>query len=76
MVTMQALFGLTGFNRLLGLSHVLWWTPLLVYLARQRPRLVAHTTFSRWVGILLATIALSLILDYLDVARYLFGDRA
>jgi hypothetical protein len=75
MITMQALFTLNGFNRLLGLPHVLWWTPLLVYLVRQRPRLAPHTAFSRWVGLLLVTIALSLVIDYIDVARYLLGDR-
>lgn len=75
MITMQTLFALNGYNRLLGLSHVLWWTPLLIYLVRQRPRLAAGSAVSRWVGILTATIALSLVLDYLDVVRYLLGDR-
>jgi hypothetical protein len=75
MVTMQALFAANGYNRLLGLSHVLWWTPLLTYLLGQRRRLASGSAVSRWVAALAATIALSLVLDYLDVARYLLGDR-
>jgi hypothetical protein len=38
-VLMTALFELNGYNRLLGLAHVISWTPLLVYLHRRRERL-------------------------------------
>ena len=75
MLTMQTLFALNGYNRLLGLSHVLGWTPLLIYLLRQRTRLAPGSAVNRWVAVLATTIALSLALDYLDVGRYLLGDR-
>lgn len=72
---MNLLFAIGGFNRLLGLSHVLWWTPLVVYLVRRLPAISASTGFGRWVRVLIATNALSLVIDYTDVVRYLLGDR-
>lgn len=73
---MEVLFRVNGFNRLLGLAHVVFWTPLVVYLLRERPRLEPGSAFTRWVTILLATNALSLVVDYCDVVRYLMGDRS
>jgi hypothetical protein len=72
---MQTLYALNGFNRLLGLAHVVFWTPLVVYLARQRPRLEAGSSVSSWVTILLVTNVVSLVVDYIDVVRHLLGDR-
>jgi hypothetical protein len=74
-VFMSALFELNGFNRLLGLSHVLWWTPLLIYLMRRLPGLDGSAAFARWLRTLMVTNALSLVVDYTDVVRYLLGER-
>ena len=65
-----------GFTRLLGLSHVIFWTPLAVYLVRHLPSIEARTPFGMWIRVLLITIAVSLVIDYIDVARYLLGERA
>lgn len=72
---MQTLYTLNGFNRLLGLGHVVFWTPLVVYLARQRPRLEPGSAVRVWVTILLVTNVTSLVVDYIDVIRYLLGER-
>ncbi len=69
---MQVLFWAVGYARLLGLAHVLAWTPLVVYLARRWPRLEPGP-YRAWVGALLATDVTSLVVDYTDVARYLLG---
>ncbi len=75
LVTLSALFELNGYNRLLGLSHVIWWTPLLVYLYR-RPVLSARPgAFPAWLRVLFVTNLASLVVDYVDVARYALGDR-
>ena len=73
---MQWLYGQVGYVRLLGLPHVMIWTPLAAYLwlrLRQGdlPRLprIAATVF-------LITMLISLVFDYVDVARWLLGDRA
>lgn len=76
MICMSALFALNGFNRLLGLSHVLWWTPLLVYLVLRLKQTSSDSPFDKWMRILVATNALSLVLDYSDVVRFLLGDRS
>jgi len=72
---MHALYVLNGFNRLLGLGHVVFWTPLVAYLVRQRPRLEVGSPVRAWVTILLVTNLTSLVVDYTDVVRYLLGDR-
>lgn len=75
-IAMQWLFNQVGFVRLLGAVHVVLWTPLLAYLA-MRFRKGAFTGLRRAVmSVFLATIVVSLVFDYADVARYLMGDRA
>ena len=75
-VTMWILYQFVGYTRLLGLAHVLYWTPLVIYLYRRLSNFVGPPLFERWLRLLLATNGLSLVIDYVDVARYLFGDRA
>jgi len=75
-VFMQWLYSEVGFVRLLGLPHVLIWTPLAIYLGL---RLRAHSLTGvprNAAGLFLATILVSLVFDYIDVARWLAGDRA
>ncbi len=75
LVFMQLLYTANGYNRLLGLSHVVWWTPLLVHLWRRGVPLRRESVADRWLAALFATNALSLVIDYVDVVRYLLGDR-
>lgn len=75
-LTMAVLYEVVGYVRLLGLSHVIWWTPLVIYLWRQRGQFPTQTAFGVWVRVLLLTNAASLVIDYIDVARYLMGDGA
>lgn len=75
-VVMTALHAKVGFVRLLGLPHVILWTPLLIWLVSLLRR-DAHPGWPRLLLIVLAaTIAVSLVFDYIDVARYLLGERA
>ena len=73
---MSVLHAWVGYERLLGLSHVLLWTPLLVYLWRSGALHGAEDWFRRWARVLFATNAASLVVDYVDVVRYLLGERA
>jgi len=60
----------------LGIVHVILWTPLLVYLVG-RARNSEITLFFRLViWLFVASLAVSLAFDYVDVARYLLGERA
>lgn len=73
---MTVLAELNGYNRLLGLSHVVVWTPLLVYLYRRyrQGEIGVSSIFDRWLKVLFVTDLLSLFVDYADVVRYLVGN--
>lgn len=75
-LTMFGLYELVGYARLLGLAHVLFWTPLVIYLYRRLSNLVGPPLLERWLRLLLATNGLSLVIDYVDVLRYLLGERS
>jgi hypothetical protein len=73
-VTMGRLFEAFGYTRILGLSHVIWWTPLVIYLFRRRSGF-GEGAFGGWARWLLLTNAISLAIDYVDVTRWALGDR-
>lgn len=78
-VTIPAMIGLhsaIGYSRLLGIVHVVLWTPLAVWLWRRRGAWRAKETLSgKWIALLFATIIVSLAFDYADVVRWLMGER-
>lgn len=74
-ITMSALYEIVGYVRLLGLSHVIWWTPLVIFLFLRRGQFPNGKT-AAWLWILLLTNSASLVIDYVDVARYFMGDGA
>ena len=69
------LFRLLGFVRFLGIGHILVWVPLLPWLWTQRSTLEPGTPLARWLLAVIVLDALSLVIDFVDVARYLHGDR-
>jgi hypothetical protein len=73
-VSMMSLYWLMGYVRLLGLSHVIWWTPLFIWLIplmlKQRPK----GYYGTWLLLLTVSDLASLAIDYVDVARYLLGE--
>ncbi|MGD9868695.1 MAG: hypothetical protein AB7U38_11910 [Hyphomicrobiales bacterium] len=73
-IVMTWLFNSYGYVRLLGLAHVLFWTPLAVWLWTRLGRHPLKSVFGVYLRVLLATIVISLAFDYADVARYLMGD--
>lgn len=75
-ITMMTMYWLLGYVRLLGLSHVIWWTPLVVWLARNLFRGRPSGSYSVWLYLLLISNVASLVIDYIDVIRYFLGDTA
>lgn len=71
---MVLLTALSGFTRLLGLGHVLWF-PLLAYLWARLDAIPADTGFGLWIRALMAVNAASLAIDVVDVVRYARGER-
>lgn len=71
---MTALTAVSGFTRLLGLGHVLW-IPLLWFLWGRLDDTPADTLFGLWLRALIVLNGLSLVIDTVDVVRYVAGDR-
>ena len=72
-----AMFGLysqMGYSRLLGLGHVIFWTPVLVYLLRRRAHWrVKETWAGKWIVAAVMVLTVSLAFDYTDVIRWTLG---
>lgn len=72
---MMWLYQQIGFVRLLGIVHVVIWTPLAVYFWRRLKNPAITAPFRQVIWVFLATIVVSLVFDYADVVRYLLGER-
>lgn len=76
-IFMSWLLTQVGYTRMLGLSHVIFWTPLLIYLWMRRDKWnVSGSLTGKWLVGLFAVNLISLVIDYADVARYIMGDHA
>ena len=65
----------TGFSRLLGLGHVVWF-PLLVALWTRLDAVPPTDAYGLWMRAVIVLNAISLVIDVADVVRYVRGDRA
>ncbi len=75
MILMTVLTAISGFTRLLGLGHV-FWIPLLYFLWIRLEQNPADDFFGLWLRVLMIINAASLIIDVVDVGRYIAGDRS
>ena len=65
-----------GYTRMLGLSHIVFWTPLLAYLWKRRKQWdVSGSLTGKWLVGLFTVNLISLLIDYADIVRYLMGDH-
>lgn len=70
-------YSLFGFTRLLGLGHLIFWTPTLIYIVTVRGwKTYSQTLFSRWLVVAAVVVGISLAFDMVDLLRWLLGDRA
>ena len=72
---MSTIYDLMGFVRLMGIVHVITWTPLFIYLFLRLKNGDIPMLGRVSMIILMATIGVSLIFDYTDTIRYILGDR-
>ncbi len=63
-----------GYSRLLGLGHVFWF-PLLYFLWTRLDQSPEGDFFGLWIRALMVLNATSLIIDVVEVVRYIAGDR-
>lgn len=64
-----------GFVRLLGIGHILW-IPMVLWLWERLPLHEPGTPLYYWILATIAVDSISLVLDAIDVGRWLGGDRA
>jgi len=58
----------------LGLGHI-FWIPLLYFLGTHLDQIPPDDGFGVWVRALMVINATSLVIDAVDVLRYLAGER-
>ena len=71
---MTILTASSGFTRLLGLGHILWF-PLLYFLWIRLDQIPASDFFGIWIRVLMILNTISLVIDAMDVTRYIAGER-
>ena len=71
---MTSVTALSGFTRLVGLGHVLW-IPMLYWLWTRLDQIPIDDGFGIWMRVLMLLNSISLIIDAVDVGRYVAGDR-
>ncbi len=71
---MTFLTGRFGFTRILGLGHILW-VPMLAFLVARLGDIPDNDAFGIWIRAVIVLNSLSLVIDALDVVRYIAGDR-
>jgi hypothetical protein len=68
------IFDRLGYVKLLGLPHIILWTPLVLYLFGQVKREDMPVWPKRIMMAVLAVFVVSLVFDYVDVVRYMLGE--
>ncbi len=74
MALMTLITATTGFSRLMGLGHI-FWIPLLYFLWMSLDQIPPDDGFGVWVRALIVINGTSLVIDAVDVFRYLAGER-
>ena len=75
MALMTYLTSRFGFTRILGLGHI-FWIPLLGFLLTRLGSFPVGDAYGAWLRALILLNSVSLLIDIVDVRRYLAGDRA
>ncbi len=72
-LAMSWLYGELGYVRLLGAAHLVFWTPAYVWVASRRKAIGTDTLFGKYVVLYLVIAGISLVIDVVDLVRYLVG---
>ncbi len=71
---MTFLTGRFGFTRIVGLGHILW-VPMLAFLVVRLGDIPDNDVFGIWLRAVIVLNGISLVVDAIDVIRYIGGDR-
>ena len=73
-VFMMAIFARMGFVRLLGIGHILW-VPMIPWLWSRLDQVGPSDPLGYWITAVMILDGISVIIDVIDVFRYLRGER-
>jgi len=73
-VVTEWLYSIYGFSRILGLGHLIAWTPFYVWIVVRRRRLEPKSWFAKYLLVYVVAAGVCLAIDAVDVARYLMGE--
>lgn len=68
------LYDRIGYVRLLGAAHLVFWTPVYIWILARRKDLGVRTLFGKYLLVYLVVAGISLLIDAIDVVRHLLGD--
>lgn len=71
---MNALYAAVGYVRLLGLAHLVFWGPVWGWILWHRSQYSTRNAFGIYLHVYLVIAGISLVIDALDVVRYVVGD--
>jgi hypothetical protein len=71
---MDYLYAECGYVRLLGFAHIMFWTPVYVWIFIHREDYKVTPDFAKFVSFYLVMVGISLLVDFIDVVRYLLGE--
>ncbi len=69
-----AIFATKGFVRLLGIGHI-FWVPMVPWLWTRLDQVEPGNLIGYWMIAVVALNGISLIIDAIDLVRYVTGDR-
>lgn len=72
---MEVLYQSVGYVRLLGIGHIIGWTPMYAWLLYHRKQIGFESMWGKYVHLYLVLAGISLVIDSVDVVRYLVGDN-
>ena len=72
---MEWLYHQVGYVRLLGLPHLVFWTPVYAWLLLRYRKGDFSGLFKHYLLFYLIIAGISLVIDSVDVIRYLLGDH-
>ena len=73
-ITMTMIFQAQGFVRLLGIGHI-YWIPQVIWFATRLDAAPPGSLFKYWMWSIIVFNSLSIIVDSIDVFRYIKGER-
>ncbi len=71
---MTAIFAAKGFVRLLGIGHI-FWIPMVPWLWTRFDQVEPDNLIGYWMIAVMAVNGIALIIDAIDVLRYVRGER-